>query len=161
MRGAAERNVFARRHENARPARHINSVHRERTFRRKKNSAASRSGNVKLAVKRDLAKVKEPALDVSSGRRRGKRVVDCLKRLLDMEFARLPIRAHAVPVVEPERRVRTLLHLVDERAVANRVNEPAGDEERIALLRLVADEQFLEAPGLDGIFDILRPDAGL
>ena len=108
-----------------------------------------------------MAKVEETALDVDSRRRRGKRVVDCLKRLLDMKLARLSVRAHAIPVVKPKRRVRTLLHFIDERTVADRVDETAWDEKRLALLRLVADEQFLEAPRLDCFFNILRPDTWL
>ena len=67
MRSTLKRNIFARRHENARAPRHVNSIHRERPFRRKKNSAARRSWNGKLAVKRYLTEVKKAHLTSTAG----------------------------------------------------------------------------------------------
>ena len=41
------------------------------------------------------------------------------------------------------------------------MDQPAGDEERLALLRIMADEKLLEPPRLHRFLDVLRPNARL
>ena len=62
-----------------------------------------------------------------------------------MERTRLAVRTHAPPVVEAVGRVRALLHLVHHHVLADRVHQPAGNEERLARHGRMAHESVLEA----------------
>ena len=54
------------------------------------------------------------------------------QRLRDMQFARLAVEAHAIPIENAIRRVRILLNLKNHQAVADGVDAAARQKHRIA-----------------------------
>ena len=161
LRGKSKRQNGAGRHQRAftfrqhpvlhddRPPRHIQ--HREIRV------------DLERSPRRDvlLRETEERTRSRLRGLRRRQSVPDGLPRFGDMQLPRASVRADAPPITEAEGRVRTLLHLVKARIVADCVDKSARNEENVARFRLVTHQHVLDRSRPDRLLHVPRTRARL